>query len=170
MLTYFDRISPEAYFSLTSYDYSTNKKNIDNSIVKLRLKESPNYLSIMDLWGDQQNYTNSKLSTLFYRLMINFIVHIRASKNITTSYFTKEADEDEMGNTDEGVSYEERLIPHMGMLNLVQAIWSKKIPEELNQFLKSSTRFRITSVNSNLNSTPKNMDGVYSSGFSMVII
>ena len=60
-----------------------------------------------------------------------------------------------MDNVDEGITIEERHIPQFVMNNLVQAVWSNCIPQDLNNLLKSSTRFRITSVTSNISGTPK---------------
>lgn len=70
---------------------------------------------------------------------------VSTSKN-TTGYFTKEADSEEMGNTDEGIQDEERYIPQMVMRNFVKAIYEKCIPQELDNLLRSSARFRINSI------------------------
>ncbi|CAI2359926.1 unnamed protein product [Moneuplotes crassus] len=128
-------ISQDAYFSITSCDFSTHKKSNDQSILNLKLKESPNYQSIMDLWRDQQTYTT---------------ILSQPNQHFTSSYFTRQCDDQEMENTDEGIRADERTIPQIRMINLVQAVRSNKISEELNLLLQSSKRFKITEVNSQL--------------------
>jgi hypothetical protein len=64
----------------------------------------------------------------------------------TTGYFTKEADSEEMDNTDEGMKDDERYIPQMDMRNFVKAIYERCVPKELDNLLKSSARFRINSI------------------------
>lgn len=75
-------LAAEAYLSVTSNDYSTHRRNTDNSIINLRLKESPNYQSIMDLWSEtmvrQQNYC------------------------------TRSAEDEDMGNTDENITISDK--------------------------------------------------------------
>ena len=55
-----------------------------------------------------------------------------------------------MENTDEGIRADDKNIPHIRMINLVQAVRFNNIPEELDQLLQSSKRFKITEVNSQL--------------------
>ena len=47
------------YGSTTSNDFSTQRKATENSIVNLRMRESPNYQSIMDIWTETVHYAKS---------------------------------------------------------------------------------------------------------------
>jgi hypothetical protein len=84
-----------------------------------------------------------------------YIVPATPSKS-TAGYFTKEADSDEMDNTDEGMKDDERFIPRMDMRNFVKAIYERCVPKELDNLLKSSARFRINSI--------KNQFSVFTNG------
>lgn len=103
---------------MNSNDFSTNRRNTDNSVINLRLKESPNYQSIMDLWTETMTRQGN-----FYTVF----------------------EDEEMGNTDENITPYERHVPHMIMRNLVTAIRMNWIPENLSRLLKGSKRFRINS-------------------------
>lgn len=136
--------------SINSYDFSSYKKGNNSAfgngnILNLGLKESPNYQSIMDIWSDKNNYTNSKFSLVNLPLVLQ-----QSNKNYTASYFTKECDDKEMENTDEGVTDDERRIPAIAIMNLMQAIINNNIPEDLDRLLRSSTRFRMTGVKKQL--------------------
>ena len=74
-------------------EFSTNRKVTDHSIDNLKLRESPNYQSIMDIWS-----------------------------NSAAKYNLDNTDEDEMGNTDENIANDDRLVPRTFMINLVTAI------------------------------------------------
>lgn len=54
-------------------------------------------------------------------------------------------DDDEMGNTDENIASDERMVPKTLMINLVSAIRNKWIPKDLDKLLQNWSRFRIFS-------------------------
>jgi len=100
--------------------------------MNLQLKESPNYQSIIDLWSD----CNSRgLSIVCNNPDMN-------GSNIA-GYFSRCADDDEMTNTDENTSYNERRVPKTSSNNLITAIWLQNLPQELDKLLENSKRLRM---------------------------
>jgi hypothetical protein len=66
-------VEVEKYVSVNSNDFSTNRRNTDNSILNLRLKESPNYQSIMDMWTENISRAPGKIYENEGLAAINFI-------------------------------------------------------------------------------------------------
>lgn len=67
------------------------------------------------------------------------------SKRILIAIILDPVDEYEMGNTDENITSDERLVPKTLMINLVSAIRNKWIPKDLDKLLQNWNRFRIFS-------------------------